>query len=172
MNSVIGAFVTFFMGQMAILTIPLRLYQPEVGYKPIQAVVRSKSDIKWQNIDPRISSIEIECPSIFDYLYYLEIPAHRPFTEILLNMSKLAPDVKIHSIGDVSASMAAKLEYEHPRQLDILSAFNGKIVDTYIHPGANINYAITFVHVNHILHFLKTCQEKNLKVVQIFDFFE
>jgi len=138
-------------------------------------IVRTKMDIKWSNIDTRIKNYhEIECPSIFDHLYYLEILAHRPFTDILLTMSKLAPDVIIHSIGDVSAPMAVKLEYEHPRQLDMISTFSAKIVDTYNHPGteSHINYVIVFVHVNLILHFLKTCQERNLKVCQLFDFFE
>eukprot|EP01124_Arcella_intermedia_P030358 TRINITY_DN6633_c0_g1_i1.p1 TRINITY_DN6633_c0_g1~~TRINITY_DN6633_c0_g1_i1.p1 ORF type:complete len:1288 (+),score=268.88 TRINITY_DN6633_c0_g1_i1:8-3871(+) len=171
MNVVIGFFYTLLMLQMSILTFPIRWITKSKEYDPLQLTIQTTIPVKWNMIDKRVQSKEIKQDMVEGSLYHLEIPPHRPFTEILLKFASVPEVHKVVDIGGVTSRIALKVAVSHPSQLEFVVTHQGKIIDTHIPPQHQQLYGVVTVPVGNLLALLRAASSAGVKVEQIFDFF-
>jgi len=68
--------------------------------------------------------------------------------------------------------ISVKLAISHPSDLDVISRFEGKTIQIYLHPGNNQLYGVVSVNLCMLLPLLRVClQRDSIRVSQIYDFF-
>lgn len=180
MNSVIGIFFSLVVALMGVLSKPLVFRNSETGYTLLQMLVSSKRPIPWKNIDSRLVPHEIPHLKTKNIYYcFVEIPPHKPFTEIILAILRWdeedAHNVVVENVGCVTGTIGVKVAMSHPNDLNPFLDVGGSLVSTYQHPGYGKNlqwYALLGIKVPLLLIALRSLRRNRLVTVeQIYDFF-
>jgi len=183
MNTVIGSVLTILFMQLYVVSVPISLLLSltKGNKKDVeQLTVISKTSINWTPLESYISiphtvdvCKDLRFKNYEDFVYFLEIPRHRPFTDVLLKIAQEYPDLIVTDISGNSDDLQIKVLIQDLQQIHWLRQLDGcEVLFTYQLPsqvskGINIALSVKIPSIIQVLHHLL---KKDFTVTNIYYF--
>jgi len=183
MNIVIGSVLSTLFLELYLFSVPIRFFLglTNGNKKDVEQItITSQNSINWAFLASDISppqTIDVQKDIKFQnyegFVYYLEIPRHRPFTDVLLKIATQQPDLVITDISGNSDDLQLKVSIPDIQQIHWLRQLEGcEVLFTYQLPSqvaAGINVALS-VKIPFLISVLRQLLNQGFHVTNIYDF--
>lgn len=169
----VGFVTTWSFLQLQLLSIiPLIQTSFTPIYQFQHLIVTTPKPFDWQAFEPRITARLMESDLTKDSVYYLDVPCHTAFIEIMLKMATI-PQLQLLEISGQNDDMQIQVIVEDLSLLPWLHELDGcEVLFTFQFPTQvtkTTNVAMS-VQIPKLFSIVNRCQEKGLRVTHVFDF--